>query len=82
MKLFFTDASSNGRAGYWGEADSKVVYSPWSSVQQGELFALSLVLQDWPHIPLNIISDSQYAVFRVTQVPMVHLSVQCFRIYL
>ena len=52
---FFTDASSNGKAGYWTSDNSKISHYPFESVQQGELFAILMVLQDWPQTPCIIV---------------------------
>lgn len=60
---FFTDASSNGKAGYWTQDNFKISHYPFESVQQGELFAILMVLQDWPQTPCNTVSNSQYAVY-------------------
>lgn len=48
------------------------VLSPYSSVQQNELFAILLALQDFS-CPFNSVSDSQYAVYTVSLLPFTHL---------
>lgn len=68
----FTDASSSAKAEYWSENKQKIVLSPYASVQQSELFAIFLALQDFP-CPFNIVSDSQYAVYTVSLLPFTHL---------
>ena len=60
---FFTDASSNGKAGYWSVHQSRVTVYPYPSVQQGKLFAILMVLLDFHSTSCNIVSDSQYAVY-------------------
>ena len=53
----FTDANKN-IAGYWTPESSKVLPHSFSSVQPAELWAIYLVLQDFPQITINIVSDS------------------------
>ena len=53
----FTDASKN-TAGYWTPKNSKVLPHSFSSVQPTELWAIYLVLQDFPQLPINIVSYS------------------------
>ncbi|KAL6044970.1 hypothetical protein STEG23_011887 [Scotinomys teguina] len=57
---FYTDANKLGKAGYKSGDLSKVVQSPYNSVQKAELYAILMVLMDFTE-PLNIITDSQYA---------------------
>ena len=57
----FTDANIS-TAGYWTPESSKVLLHSFSSIQPTELWAIYLVLQDFPQLPINIVSDSQYAV--------------------
>ncbi|KAL6089067.1 hypothetical protein STEG23_027555, partial [Scotinomys teguina] len=57
---FYTDANKQGKAGYKSEDLSKVVQSPYNSVQKSELYAILLVLMDFSE-PLNLVTDSQYA---------------------
>ncbi|MGE9714896.1 DDE-type integrase/transposase/recombinase [Escherichia coli] len=57
---FYTDANKSGKAGYKAGEVSKVVQSPYTSVQKAELYAILLVLVDFTE-PLNIVTDSQYA---------------------
>ena len=64
----FTDANKN-TAGYWTPESSKVLPHSFSSVQPTELWAIYLVLQDFPQIPINIVSDSRYAVLSCLQLP-------------
>lgn len=47
----FTDASGNGKAGYWSEPDHKIKTHSFPSVQQGELFAILLVVQNFLDTP-------------------------------
>ena len=68
----FTDANKSS-AGYWTLESSKVLPHSFSSVQPAELWAIYLVLQDFPQIPINIVSDSQYAVLSCLQLPHVSL---------
>ena len=68
----FTDANRN-TAGYWTPESSKVLPDSFSSVQPAELWAIYLVLQDFPQLPINIVSDSQYAVLSCLQLPHVSL---------
>ena len=68
----FTDANKN-TAGYWTPESSKFLPHSFSSVQPAELWAIYLVLQDFPQIPINIVSDSQYAVLSCVQLPHVSL---------
>ena len=68
----FTDANKN-TAGYWTPESSKVLPHSFSSVQPTELWAIYLVLQDFPQLPINIVSDSQYAVLSCLQLPHVSL---------
>ncbi|KAL6087202.1 hypothetical protein STEG23_008811, partial [Scotinomys teguina] len=60
VHTFYTDANKQGKAGYKSEDLSKVVQSPYNSVQKSELYAILLVLMDFSE-PLNIVTDSQYA---------------------
>ena len=53
----FTDANKN-TAGYWTPESSRVLPHSFSSVQLAELWAIYLVLQDFPQLPINIVSDS------------------------
>ncbi|MBV2133725.1 DDE-type integrase/transposase/recombinase [Pseudomonas sp. MAP12] len=57
---FYTDANKSGKAGYKAGEVSKVVQSPYTSVQKAELYAILMVLMDFTE-PLNIVTDSQYA---------------------
>ncbi|KAL6090311.1 hypothetical protein STEG23_009234 [Scotinomys teguina] len=57
---FYTDANKLGKAGYKSGDLSKVVQSPYNSVQKAELYAILMVLMDFTE-PLNIVTDSQYA---------------------
>ncbi|KAL6081333.1 hypothetical protein STEG23_037614 [Scotinomys teguina] len=57
---FYTDANKLGKAGYKSGDLSKVVESPYNSVQKAELYAILMVLMDFTE-PLNIVTDSQYA---------------------
>ncbi|KAL6093039.1 hypothetical protein STEG23_031351, partial [Scotinomys teguina] len=59
VRTFYTDANKQGKAGYKSEDLSKVVQSPYNSVQKSELYAILLVLMDFLE-PLNIVTDSQY----------------------
>ena len=68
----FTDANKN-TAGYWTPESSKVLPHSFSSVQPTELWAIYLVLQDFPQLPINIVSDSRYAVLSCLQLPHVSL---------
>ena len=68
----FTGANKN-TAGYWTPENSKVLPHSFSSVQPAELWAIYLVLQDFPQIPINIVSDSPYAVLSCLQLPHVSL---------
>ena len=65
----FTDANKN-TAGYWTPENSKVLPHSFSSVQPAELWAIYLVLQDFPQLPINIVSDSRYAVLSCLSFPM------------
>ncbi|KAL6070467.1 hypothetical protein STEG23_006054, partial [Scotinomys teguina] len=56
---FYTDANKLGKAGYKSGDLSKVVQSPYNSVQKAELYAILMVLMDFTE-PLNIVTDSQY----------------------
>ena len=67
-KTIFTDANKN-IAGYWTDTTSKVVPHSFSSVQPAELWAICLALQDFFDIPINIVSDSKYAVFSCIYLP-------------
>ncbi|KAL6032267.1 hypothetical protein STEG23_036677, partial [Scotinomys teguina] len=60
VRTFYTDANKQGKAGYKSEDLSKVVQSPYNSVQKSKLYAILLVLMDFSE-PLNIVTDSQYA---------------------
>ena len=68
----FTDANKN-TAGYWTPESSKFLSHSFSSVQPAELWAIYLDLQDLPQIPINIVSDSRYAVLSCLQLPHVSL---------
>ena len=63
--VYFTDANKTIKAGYTGPT-TKVWQSSLASVQQAELEAIAILLQDVSRV-LNIISDFQYAV-RITQI--------------
>lgn len=41
---FFTDANKKGLAGFTGDADTKVIQTPYTSVQKAELYAIILFL--------------------------------------
>ena len=73
-KTIFTDANKN-TAGYWTDTTSKVVPHSFSSVQPAELWAICLALQDFCDIPINIVSDSKYAVFSCIYLPEATLPV-------
>ncbi|KAL6080220.1 hypothetical protein STEG23_010341, partial [Scotinomys teguina] len=60
VRTFYTDANKQGKAGHKSEDLSKVVQSPYNSVQKSELYAILLVLMDFSET-LNIVTDSQYA---------------------
>lgn len=60
---FFTNTSNNKKAKYWTSNNSKISHYPFKSVQQRKLFAILMVLQDWPQTTYNIVSDSQYTVY-------------------
>ena len=68
----FTDANKN-TAGYWTLESSKDLPHSFSSVEPAELWAIYLVLQDFPQLPINIVSDSRYAVLSCLQLPHVSL---------
>ena len=53
--------------------NSKVLPHSFSSIQPAKLWAIYLVLQDFPQLPINIVSDSQYAVLSCLQLPHVSL---------
>ncbi|KAL6091210.1 hypothetical protein STEG23_017687 [Scotinomys teguina] len=57
---FYTDANKLGKAGYKSGDLSKVVQSPYNSVQKAELYVILMVLMDFTE-PLNTVTDSQYA---------------------
>ena len=57
---FYTDDNKLGKAGYKAGEVSKVVQSPYTSLQKAELYATLMVLMDFTE-PLNIVTDSQYA---------------------
>ncbi|KAL6033485.1 hypothetical protein STEG23_016302 [Scotinomys teguina] len=54
---FYTDANKLGKAGYKSRDLSKVVQSPYNSIQKAELYAILMVLMDFTE-PLNIVTDS------------------------
>ncbi|KAL6030018.1 hypothetical protein STEG23_006786 [Scotinomys teguina] len=60
IAVWLEDTNKQGKAGYKSEDLSKVVQSPYNSVQKSELYAILLVLMDFSE-PLNIVTDSQYA---------------------
>ncbi|KAL6093193.1 hypothetical protein STEG23_016117 [Scotinomys teguina] len=60
VPTFYTDAIKLGKAGHKSGDLSKVVQSPYNSVQKAELYAILMVLMDFTE-PLNIVTDSQYA---------------------
>lgn len=62
---YFADANKDLMAGYTGPS-TKMWRSKTYSVQQAELDAIIQLLKDVP-VPLNIVSDSQYAV-QVTSI--------------
>ena len=57
---FYTDTKKSGKSGYKSEKISKVIKSPYTSIQKSELHAILMVLLDYPD-SLNIITDSLYA---------------------
>ena len=63
--VYFTDTKKTLKVGYTGPT-IKVWQSSLASVQQDELEAIAILLQD-VSTALNTISDSQYAV-RITQI--------------
>ena len=65
----FTDANKN-TAGYWTPENSKILPHSFSSVQPTEFWAIYFVLQDFPQLPINTVSDSRYAVLSCLSFPM------------
>ena len=65
----FTDVNKN-TAGYWTPESSKVLPYSFYSVQPAELWAIYIVLQDFPQLPINTVSDSRYAVLSCLSFPM------------
>ena len=57
---FYTDANKMGMASYKSDKISKVIKSPYTSVQKSQIYAVLTVLLDYPE-SLNIITDSLYA---------------------
>lgn len=70
----FTDANKN-TAGHFTFERSKVLPHSFSSAQPAELWAIYLVLQDFPQLPVNIVSNSRYAVLSCLQLPQVSLPI-------
>ena len=68
----FTDENKN-TAGYWTPESSKILPHSFSSIQPTKLQAIYLVLQDFLQLPINIVSNSQYAVLSCLQLPHVSL---------
>ena len=54
----FTDVNEN-TAGCRTPENSKFLPHSFPSVQPAELWAIYLVLQDFPQLPVNIVSDSR-----------------------
>lgn len=71
--IFFTDANKECKDGYYGPT-TKIWQSSYSSIQQAELDAIITVLSDIV-IPINIISDSQYAIKVSFQIEIIHIPV-------
>lgn len=71
--IFFTDANKECKDGYCGPT-TKIWQSSYSSIQQAEVDAIITVLSDIV-IPINIISDSQYAVKVSFQIETIHIPV-------
>jgi hypothetical protein len=64
---FYTDASKSGKAEHKSEDVSKVVESPYKSVQKSELYAILILLSDFQE-SLNIVTDYQYAESMVLHI--------------
>ena len=56
--MYYTNANKTGMAGYHGPA-TKVIQTPYNSVQKAELSAIILLLTDISDA-INIVIDSQY----------------------
>ena len=55
---FYIDANKSEKAGYKSEHTTKVLQSPYNSVQKSELYALMMVLMDLMK-PLDVVSEFQ-----------------------
>jgi hypothetical protein len=58
----FTDASGNGTAAYYTKNCHKVENTIFASAQRVDLYAVIVVLRDFPQQPINLYSDSHYVV--------------------
>uniref|UniRef100_A0A8C4MTR0 Reverse transcriptase n=1 Tax=Equus asinus asinus TaxID=83772 RepID=A0A8C4MTR0_EQUAS len=68
----FIDANKTSE-GYWTDQQYKVLPHSFSSVQLAELWAITLALQEFNTVPLNIVSDSRYATLSCSILPDVDL---------
>jgi hypothetical protein len=58
----FTDASWCGTAAYYTKDCHKVEHTVFASAQRVEMYAVVMVLRDFPQQPINLCSDSYYVV--------------------
>jgi hypothetical protein len=58
----FTDASGRGTAAYYTKDCHKVEHTVFASAQRAELYAVGMVLGDFPQQSINLYSDSHYVV--------------------
>jgi hypothetical protein len=58
----FTDASGPGTAAYYTKDCHKVEHTVFTSAERAELYAVIMVLRDFPQQPINLYSDSHYVV--------------------
>jgi hypothetical protein len=58
----FTDASGCGTVAYYTKDHHKVKHTVFASTQRAELYAVVMVLRDFPQQPINLYSDSHNVV--------------------
>ena len=58
---YFTDGSSNGKAGIQGPNITKIIQTSYTSAQKVEVVAVQQILKIISY-PCNIVTDSQYVV--------------------
>jgi hypothetical protein len=71
---FYTDANKSEKAWYKSEYISKVIESPYNSIQKLELYTILMMLLDFQE-SLNTVTDSQYAERAVLHIETAQLNI-------